>query len=180
MKSLLFFICLARALAFFSDQDVESSCLAYNISKGETLDSDCEGWCSPYSYGTFDWGAPSEDDANIIDRNTVCRCLDDTSGAAVGECLDVEPSVWDLSVGVPECDEYNITSGTTCEEFCLPIDPVAFKYSISGGEVQCSCADPPFKVCGTSGSARMGRPGAVTFGSAIVLAAVLAVSSVLV
>jgi hypothetical protein len=179
MKSLITILCCQLSLMLVAGQDDESSCLFHNISKGETLGSDCEKWCSPYSYASFDWAAPSEDDAKIIDRNTVCRCLD-ASNASVGECLDVETGVWDKSAGVKDCEEYNITSGTTCKEFCLDIDPLAFKFSGSGSNVECSCASNPFiKICEKSGSARTSHPGFVSFGSAILLAAAL-VSSVFV
>ena len=153
-------------------QDI--SCLSLNITKGETLESDCANYCSPITHKAYDWAAPNEIDPNIIDRSTVCRCLNDDN-ATTFECLDVDPGVWDTSVGVKKCDEYNITSGPTCKEFCAEIDPLSFDYSGSGSNLQCFCGTPLFQICGTSGSAR-NHDLLATAGSAILLATAMVFS----
>ena len=99
---------------------------------------------------TFDYAAPNEETSSILDRTTVCRCTNGVN--TTFECFDVEPNVWDTDTELKECEEYNITSGTTCKEFCSDIDPIAFQYEGSGDSFKCYCADPPTQICGNSGA----------------------------
>lgn len=135
----------------------QESCLDYNITRGETLQDDCKAHCSPSQFEAFDFAGPNEDASNILDRTTVCRCTNGVN--ATFECSDVEPNVWDTETELKECGEYNITSGTTCKEFCSDIDPLAFQYDGSGDSVQCYCADPPVQICGSSGALSIFRFG---------------------
>ena len=128
----------------------QESCLAYNITRGETLKADCEAHCSPNQAEPFDFAGPNKDSSSILDRTTVCRCTNGVN--TTFECSDVEPNVWDTDVELKECEVYNITSGTTCKEFCSDIDPIAFQYEGSGDSFKCYCADPPTQICGNSGA----------------------------
>jgi hypothetical protein len=124
----------------------QKSCIEYNINKGETLDADCALACAPSTYETFDWAEVSTDDPDTVIRTTVCRCLEAPN---TFECFDYE-DVWDLSDnggGLDSCDEYNITSGTTCKTWCEEnIDPEAYDVETKNGETTCSCI-PDFKIC---------------------------------
>ncbi len=149
----------------------QDSCADYNITQGATLVPVCEDFCSPDSFETFDFAAPNEDATNIIDRTTVCRC---TSGANVTfECLDVEPSVWDTNVEAKDCEEYNITSGTSCKDFCSDIDPVAFMYDGSGDNINCYCASASIKICGKSAAPSLSVGLPILFGSVLFSALML-------
>jgi hypothetical protein len=117
-----------------------ASCVDNSINAGETLESDCEDACASGESLTFDWSEVSEEDPNILNRNTVCNCTE----ADGFTCWDIV-EVWDKSVGVLSCDVYNITSGTTCKEFCSDIDPKSYAWSTNKGEVECECAD--VKIC---------------------------------
>ena len=133
----------------------KESCLDYNITKGETLKANCEAHCSPLSMEAFDYAAQNEVTPSILDRNTVCRCLNATGGIEF-ECWNVEPDVWDTSVPPEEdCGEYNITSLSSCEEFCAAIDPLSYQFTGSGDNIECFCATPPVKICGTSGASSL-------------------------
>ena len=125
----------------------QESCLPFNITKGETLEANCAAHCSPDISEHFDWAAPNETDPNILDRNIFCRCKADEETVTF-ECSDVEEGVWDKTDATDNCDDFNITSGTTCKNFCKDID-TAFKYKGSGSNVQCWCASPPVKICGS-------------------------------
>jgi hypothetical protein len=123
----------------------QQSCLANNITKGDTLDAECESVCAPSTFETFDWGAVSEDgsDPDTVIRTWSCNCLEAPTANFI--CFDSE-EVWDLSVGTVSCDEYNITSGGKCTKWCKEnIDPKAIEFVTKNGEITCSCAG--FKIC---------------------------------
>lgn len=150
-------------------------CSAYNISKGETLQADCENVCDVgTTVEVFDWAAANVDEPNIIDRTTVCRCtlpstVEGEEGEVTFECFEVTPNVWDTSVGVLSCEEYNITSGTTCKEFCLDIDPIAFDFSGSVGAIQCGCGTPLIQICEDSGAWSLRNYNLMAFGMSLVV-----------
>lgn len=133
----------------------QESCMDYNITMGETLEADCESLCSPDSFETFDYAAPNEEAADVIDRTTVCRCS--SGGNVTFECFDVYPGVWEIGGEVKECEEFNITSGTTCQDFCLDIDPVAYTFNYEGSSenINCYCASPPIQICGSSAASKV-------------------------
>lgn len=137
--------------------DGQESCLDYNITRGETLIDDCEAHCSPSQSEAFDFAGPNKENSNILDRTTVCRC---TNGVNVTfECSDVEPNVWNTSIELKECADYNITSGPSCKDFCSDIDPKAFQYEGSGDSLKCYCADPSVRICGSSDALSVFRFG---------------------
>eukprot|EP00934_Nitzschia_sp_Nitz4_P004106 Nitzschia sp. Nitz4//scaffold3_size479765//108948//109484//NITZ4_000044-RA/size479765-processed-gene-0.93-mRNA-1//-1//CDS//3329550590//4096//frame0 len=147
-------------------------CSDHGISKGETLLDDCTSVCSAEAnVSTFDWAHVNEDDSNQVDRTTVCRCT--VGNNTEFECFETTTNVWDLSVGVLECSEYNITSGTTCKDFCLDIDPVAYSYAGTGDSLECYCgADDFVAVCDNSGASMhswISIVGAMSSGLSLVL-----------
>jgi len=145
----------------------DPSCIPFNITRGPTLTASCEAHCVPHTAQSYDFAAPNTTHPNIIDRHTVCRCVNSTGGL-VSECSDVEMDVWNRSVGVKaDCGEYNITSGTTCQEFCSEIDPKAYRFKGSGANLQCYCAsNPQFQICG-SGARSMFRPSLFSLASVV-------------
>jgi hypothetical protein len=49
-----------------------------------------------------------------------------------------------------DCSEYNITSDSSCKEYCADIDPAAFNVESSGGDVTyCDCGNDERQICGS-------------------------------
>jgi hypothetical protein len=119
--------------------DAQESCSDNGIVPGDELNATCTTKCGVDDFEIFDYAEVSQDDPNILIRNTVCRC-----NSTNFECWDTM-EVWDKSVRVQSCDNYNITSGTTCKNFCSDIDPKSNDWSTNGGQVTCICADT--KIC---------------------------------
>jgi hypothetical protein len=135
----------------------DKSCADFGILKGEGLEIGCQQHCLADNFEVFDWAASRSSDPNIVDRNTWCRCLDPLFGNTTFECSDIEEEVWNLATPLKVCDALNVTSGTTCEEYCKSnIDPKAFEFKGSGPTLQCFCgSNPQLHICGTVSGAMM-------------------------
>lgn len=152
-------VLLADAAFFKPSQDILlESCKDYAILAGDTMDADCTSYCGANATETFDYADPEEDPDYVV-RNSVCRCfsseepmenatedgLTSGSGRKIFECWS-KAEVWDKATPIFKCGEkYNVTSLTTCQEFCKPIDPVAFTFSGNAGNARCACAE--MEVC---------------------------------
>lgn len=138
----------------------DKSCADFGILKGEGLESSCQQHCLADNFEVFDWSASRATDPKIVDRNTWCRCLDPPSGNTTFECSDIEEEVWNLATPLKACDALNISSGTTCEEYCKAnIDAKAFEFKGYGTTLQCYCgSNPQLHICGTVSGAMMVAP----------------------
>jgi hypothetical protein len=141
---------------------VLESCKDYGIRSGDTMDGDCAAYCAPNSTDTYDYADTDEDPLYVI-RNTVCRCYsteaqidlnegtEDVEGSGTSntnqasnsmtfECW-TKAEVWEKAIPILQCGKkYNITSVTTCQEFCKTIDPSAYSFAGNAGAAQCICS----------------------------------------
>mmetsp|Transcript_21958 Transcript_21958/g.51768 ORF Transcript_21958/g.51768 Transcript_21958/m.51768 type:complete len:224 (-) Transcript_21958:152-823(-) len=158
---------LCNALIHETRPDLDS-CTDYDIVAGNSLEEDCETYCFPQEFETFDYAVQSETENSLV-RNTVCRCFGDESDLQEAESNGVilsvgddgriktfecwtEAEVWDTTTPAMPCGEvYNITSLSTCQSFCQTIDPLSFQFSGTTGSIRCACAD--FVVCNDSSAA---------------------------
>ncbi len=138
---------------------VLESCKNYAILAGDTLDADCTNYCGPNTTETFDYADVDEDPEYVV-RNTVCRCFSSeaqfeeggsgsssspASNSMTFECW-TKAEVWEKATPILKCGEkYNITSVTTCQKFCMAIDPLAYSFSGNAGNAKCVCSD--IEVC---------------------------------
>ena len=135
------------------------SCKDYGIRSGDTMEADCAAYCGPNSTDTYDY-ADTDEDTEYVIRNTVCRCYspeaqfnteevedgdssgsnsNPTSASMTFECW-TKAEVWEKAIPILKCGEkYNITSISTCEEFCKDIDPLAYAFAGNAGAAQCIC-----------------------------------------
>jgi len=132
----------------FEQEVVIPSCKDHDIMAGKTLETDCIGYCYPNTTETFDY-SDMEEDPNYVVRNTICRCFDTGESPSVKrktfECT-TKAEVWDKNTPTMKCAEnFNITSLTTCQNWCKTIDPKAYKYEGVSGDSMCNCGD--VKVC---------------------------------
>ena len=119
------------------------SCKDHGIMAGDSLDTDCVDHCNPNTMITFDYSDLGED-PNYVIRNTICRCLEDGESPSAKQTNTFEcrtkDEVWDKKIPVMNClDNYQITSLSTCQDWCKKIDPVAYEYSGFSGFSKCSC-----------------------------------------
>ncbi|KAG7351653.1 hypothetical protein IV203_007701 [Nitzschia inconspicua] len=151
------------------------SCKDHGIFMGESLQVACTDFCAPNATEVFDY-ADSDEDPHFVVRNTVCRCFGSDAAAAAAatapsnttqsnktfECW-TKDEVWEKKTPIMKCADHalNITSQTTCQQFCSNIDPVSYGYSGSAGSARCSCSD--ILVCDdtltSSSPATTGRGG---------------------
>ena len=143
--------------AFFQpvEELILASCKDYGILAGDTMDADCTRYCSPNATETFDY-ADSDEDPEYVVRNSVCRCFsseaqfegesdEPQSNGMTFECW-TKAEVWEKAIPILKCGEkYNITSITTCQAFCMDIDPLAYAFAGNAGSAQCTCAG--IEVC---------------------------------
>jgi hypothetical protein len=148
------------------EEVILESCKDYAILAGDTMDADCANYCGPNATETFDY-ADTDEHPDYVIRNSVCRCFGTgprpeegggtTDGNAGGggppatndmtfECWS-KAEVWEKSTPIFKCfDKYNITSLSTCQQFCKSIDPIAFSFAGSAGSAKCTCSDN-IQVC---------------------------------
>lgn len=83
----------------FEQQVVIPSCKDHDIMAGETLETDCIGYCYPNTTETFDF-SDMEEDPNYVVRNTICRCFDIGSPSVKRKTFEctTKAEVWDKSV----------------------------------------------------------------------------------
>jgi hypothetical protein len=133
----------------FKQQVVIPSCKDHGIMGGETLDTDCIEYCYPNTTETFDY-SDLDEDPNYVIRNTICRCFESGESQSAPtrktfECT-TKGEVWDKNTPLMTCfDNYNITSLTTCQNWCKTIDPKAYEYEGYSGSSRCNCGN--VKVC---------------------------------
>ena len=110
---------------------------------GPTFNSSCEVECAGGTFESFDY---AEVDGNDVDRNQICRCCNDE-----GPCQDPNTlvskwecwssnKVWDKAEEIKTCDKYNISSATTCIDFCVEkIDPKDYSWDQTTNKMICTC-----------------------------------------
>jgi hypothetical protein len=132
------------------------NCKDHGILQGIMLDTTCADFCAPNTTETFDY-ADSGEDPHYVIRNTVCRCFDPNPPPTAQtnktfECWS-KAEVWEKKTPIMKCTDHalNITSKSSCENFCSTIDPISFGYTGSSGSSRCSCYD--ILVCDDVGAA---------------------------
>eukprot|EP00532_Pseudo-nitzschia_australis_P004715 CAMPEP_0168180016 /NCGR_PEP_ID=MMETSP0139_2-20121125/10230_1 /TAXON_ID=44445 /ORGANISM="Pseudo-nitzschia australis, Strain 10249 10 AB" /LENGTH=203 /DNA_ID=CAMNT_0008100041 /DNA_START=85 /DNA_END=696 /DNA_ORIENTATION=+ len=131
--------------AYFSFETSHAivSCKDHGIEAGTSLQEQCVDYCYPDAMEAYDYADPDEDPDYVV-RNTVCRCYKDGESPSApkrktSECA-TKAQVWDKKKPVLKClEDYQISSLSTCQEYCKRIDPVSYGFGGGSGDHYCKC-----------------------------------------